>query len=295
MRTGIQINSEAVGLQSKPCDVTLTWRQTMNFAAGIEDANPHYFDDEREDGLVAPPLISVALTWPLSERFAEFWGDAVSPAVLLRQVHYTEHLQWFRPMSPGDTLHIQGEIVAITPRRSGTYMVVCYRATSDAGETVFEEHSGVVLRDVACTDAGRASKPLPEAPGPPPASAPLWQKRRAVSPLAAHVYDACANIVFPIHTSIRFAHAFGLPGTLLQGTATLAMAATELLNAEAGGDPARLQTLGGKFTGNVFPGSEIAVRLLKKETVGYTVGLFYDVLDADGQNAIRDGYATVAA
>ncbi|UCG04133.1 MAG: MaoC family dehydratase N-terminal domain-containing protein [Candidatus Heimdallarchaeota archaeon] len=34
----------------------------MNYAAAIDDNNEFYFDDERKDGIVAPPMFAVATT-----------------------------------------------------------------------------------------------------------------------------------------------------------------------------------------------------------------------------------------
>ena len=43
---------------TKPHFVEVGWRESMNFAASIGDANPYYFDDTREDGIIAPPMLA---------------------------------------------------------------------------------------------------------------------------------------------------------------------------------------------------------------------------------------------
>jgi len=87
-----------------------------------------------------------------------------------------------------------------------------------------------------------------------------------VDPLAPFIYDGCTDIHFPIHTSRKFAHDVGLPGIIHQGTATLAYAARELVNREAGGNPALLKNTRLSFYGNGTAGSDIMVRMTGRQT-----------------------------
>jgi hypothetical protein len=43
----------------------------MNYAAAVGDNNPVYFDDTRENGIIAPPMFCVALSYPISEHLGE--------------------------------------------------------------------------------------------------------------------------------------------------------------------------------------------------------------------------------
>jgi acyl dehydratase len=81
----------------------------------------------------------------------------------------------------------------------------------------------------------------------------------------------------------------GLPGIILQGTCTLALAARELVNREAGGDPTRLKTLSCRFSGMVRPGTSIRVEL-KSRSRG---DLFFEVLNQEGEKAVSKGYARI--
>ena len=286
----MEISSEFVGTRSRPFEIELTARQTMNFAAGTGDPNPWYFADERPEGILAPPMLAVALTWPISEGFPHYWEQQDFPAeVLTRQVHYSQHLEWFRPMRPGDRLTIQGEVRAILPHRAGTHLIIEYQATNPAGEKVFEERIGGLLRGVKCVGKGRGTDTLPAAPRPGSPDQALWEKTLRIDLLAAHVYDGCANIHFPIHSSVAFARRVGLPGTIYQGTATLSLAVRELINAEAAGDPRRLDALSCLFTGMVLPGSEIRLCMTGRESVAGQTDLYFMVLNEEGKTAIRDG------
>ena len=54
----MQVSSSYVGSVSNPLEQEITWRHAMNFAAAVDDNNPIYFDDEREGGIIAPPMIA---------------------------------------------------------------------------------------------------------------------------------------------------------------------------------------------------------------------------------------------
>jgi acyl dehydratase len=122
----------------------------------------------------------------------------------------------------------------------------------------------------------------------------IWEAPLAVDPLAPFIYDGCTDIHFPIHTSRKFAHDVGLPGIIHQGTATLAYVARELVNREAGGNPALLKALACRFTGMVLPGSDIRVRMTGRQTSDSGMLVAFDVLNAEGKKAISDGSALLA-
>jgi acyl dehydratase len=138
----MKIDPAFIGIRLKEYRCALTWRQSMNYAAAINDLNPRYFDDERADGIIAPPMQAVAITWPIFEHFQDFIPDAGIPLeALLTQVHYTEHLCFHRPLRPGDELTVQGRIAAIMPHRAGTHVVIRFDAFDSTGAPVFTEHN----------------------------------------------------------------------------------------------------------------------------------------------------------
>lgn len=287
----MQLSSEYVGRCCRPIEIEVSARRIMNYAAAVPDPNPWYLDDLRPEGIVAPPMLAVALTWPLSEHFAEYWADG-SPfpvEVLTRQVHYSEVLEWYRPILPGDHLTIDGRVIAIVPHRAGTQLILRYEARDTAGKPVFAEYIGGLLRGVRCADRGRGAEDLPEDPTLKPNDTPLWETRLEIDPLAPLHYDGGADIHFPIHSSPAFAKAVGLPGILYQGTATLSLAVCEIINKEANGDPRSLKRLSCIFSGMVLPGTEIAVRLEGKETQAGTTHFAFSVWNGSGQQALRNG------
>ena len=292
----MEIPSKFTGARFKDYSTEITWRRSMNYAAAVHDHNPRYFDDERTQGITAPPMMAVALTWPISQRLWEYIeADDFPRQILATQVHYTEHLEFHRPLRPGDKLKIQGNIAAMTPHKAGTLVVIRYVATGGSGDPVFTEHLGGLMRGVKLADEGRGAEDLPRIPRLESESGPVWESIVPIDPLAAHVYDGCSDIFFPIHTSPAFAHRVGLPGIILQGTATLAYSVREIINREAGGNSDLLRSVACRFTGMVFPGSDIRVVLDARVTDQTGTNLFFSVINAEGQKAVSDGCARLSA
>jgi acyl dehydratase len=85
----------------------------------------------------------------------------------------------------------------------------------------------------------------------------------------------------------------GLPGTILHGTATLAMAASRAIAAEAAGDSTRVARVHARFGAMVLMPSEIEVRISAREPGADGKTVFFEVLNAGGGRAIRDGFVVL--
>ena len=286
----MELDPKFTGARLRPCRIDVDLRRTTGYAAAVGDDNPLYFDDRRPMDLIAPPMLAAALTWPISSDIGGRLAAAnFPPEVLATQVHYTERLDFHRPVRPGDKLTVNGRIAGITPHRAGTYCCLRYDAVDCENRPVFTEHTGALFRGVNCRGEGLGSD-LPEEPQGDWVSGPLWSRKIRIDPMLPYIYDGCTDIVFAIHTSPAFAAAVGLPGIILQGTCTLALAARELVNREAGGDPMRLKTLSCRFTGMVRPGTTIRVEL-KSRSRG---DLFFEVLNQEGEKAVSKGFARIS-
>lgn len=292
----------------------MTWRHTTNFAASVGDMNPLYLDDRRPEGIIAPPVFAFALTWPILSRIYDYVALPYPPEIMSTIVHYTEHIDYVRPLRPGDEVSIIGEVAAVVPHRSGTHVVFKLPVTDLEGRPFHTEWIGAMLRGVRCADAGRGLENLPVVPDVPAAAAPvtpvtpaaapaggtpLWEVPVHIGEEAPYVYDGCTDLVFAIHTSPAFAEMVGLPGIILHGTATLSHAVRELVNREAGADPTRLEVLSARFRAMVRPGTDIRIQLVAKNQGPGTLvdgetgptHLHFQVLNADGREAISRGYA----
>lgn len=290
---GVTLSPSIVGSYLKPYTAHVDWRRTTNYAAGVGDANPRYLDDTRGEGIVAPPTFAVAVSWPLLAAIQDHVDFELRPELFLGMVHYSEVLELKRLVRPADSLQIEGQIAALLPHKQGSHLVLRLDVFDDQARLVHTEWIGALLRGVACEGEGLGADELPVVPAVESPDSLCWEAPIDVAPEAAWVYDACSGIEFGIHTSRAFARQVGLPGPILQGTATLALALRELINREADGDPAALELLSARFQGMVVPGAsgtQIRVQLLKRRSLE----LFFRVLNEQGKTAIGDGYARLS-
>lgn len=289
----MELDSNLAGTLLRDFETTVNWRHTMNYAAAVDDFNEMYFDDEKEGGVIAPPMYSVALTWNILGRIWEFIDtDSFPMDIIARQVHYTEYLEFHRALTPGEKLVIKGKVAAILPHRAGTCVVTRFDAVDEEKKTVFTEFLGGLMRGVKCSGSGLGEDELPVIPAN-PEEAVEWESSIYISSLSPYIYDGCTDIIFPIHTSRKFARQVGLPGIILQGTATLAFALRELINREAGGDPRRVKRVYCRFTGMVSPGTDIKVRKTGAYGSEKSAGCFFDVLNSRGEKALKGGFAEI--
>jgi len=285
----LEISSSFVGAALRPCTIDVPVRRCMNFAAGILDQSPCYLDDRQPQGVVAHPMLVCALTWQISSRLQDhLMADGFPFQVSKQQVHYSERITWQRPVRPADRLTIRGQIAAILPHRSGTHLVVRYEASDPEGQWVFTEHTGALLRGVRCADEGRCIELYSPVVGH-NYSATLWEQDIDLHPLAAHIYDGCAEISFPIHSSPAFARSVGLPGIIMQGTATAAMAVSELIRRESNGDPGRVTEIECHFVGMISPGTAFKVRLQERQESDAFTELYWNAQNAQGRLVMSDG------
>jgi len=288
------LNSSLVGTRLKPYETTITMRQTTNHAAAIEDGNPRYFDDTKEHGLVSHPMFPVAVTWPVLSRLDHFIeSDNFPTQVLLTQVHYSEHLILHRLVRPNDALTIKGELKALIPHRAGTHAVIALEALDKGGDPVFTEYIGAMLRGVDCGKQGiTGSIPvIPESNK--TGDIPVWTSNVHINHLMPFLYDGCTDIEFPIHTSVQFARDVGLPGIILQGTATLGLAVRDIVDRQTDKDPSRVTRIACNFSGMVIPGTDIRIICTDQVTHQHHTDIFFTVLNSENKKAIRNGYVQI--
>ena len=287
----MKINSKFNNTPLKEHKVKVDWRSTMNYAAAVNDDNPIYFNDEGENGIVAPPMFPVAVTWPIMENLSDYINSENFPIRVFATIfHYYEHLIIYRLIRPDDEIKIHGKITAILPLRAGTHVILRLDAVDKKNSPVFTEYIGGMLRGVKCVGEGKGEESLPIRTILKTDDEPVWKKNVYIDKLRSFLYDGCTNIVFPIHTSKKFAHFVGLPDIILQGTATLGFAVKEIINVESERDPNRVAEIACNFSSMVYPDSDISIQVNKKKETGNSKEIFFDVYNNENRKAIRNGY-----
>lgn len=291
MAKKLTIDSQLVGIPWKKAYKHIGWRQTTNYAAATHDMNPMYIDDEREEGIMAPPMFAVTLGWPIGRNIRDYIDVPYDQEALNRDVHYTEYIEFHQPMRPGENgldLEIQPVISAMISQRAGTNVIYKYEVRGKDGTLYHTEYNGTMLRGVECIDGGRGDPPY--VPSPEHPDQILWEKTFHVDPEQTYLYDAATDIVFAIHTSPKYAHSVDLPNILVTGTYTIAVGVREMINQELGGHAEKVKAIHAKLTAMVFPDSDITVQLIDKKISNGFVELHYRILNDNGAVALSKGY-----
>jgi acyl dehydratase len=291
------LGSEVVGTRFELPVREIGWRETTNYAAAVGDLNPRYFDDTKYTPLIAPPMFVAAVTWPVHSAQLPSSPDSLIPEdVSVTGVHASYHLVLRRPIRVGDRITVSGRLASIRPTRAGVLTITHLDLMDSEDQVVVTEVHGTMYRGAGCSDGGRSVETTPTVPD---FTAPYEPLRDVSIPIARelpYVYDGCSEIISAIHTSPAFARdRAGLPDIILQGTCSLALAAKDIVNVEAEGDPARLEALACRFSDFVIPGTIARLQILRTTEVEGGMDVFFHLLNAEGEAALTRGYARIAA
>jgi acyl dehydratase len=284
------IRSAAVGLTTPPLVSDISTRRLLAYAAGIGESSACYFDDAAAAGIVAHPAFCTALEWPAALAIRQHAQFQLPRSEAIRSVHAEQDSLWHRPIRPGDRLRTTARVIQIRQIAPGALVVTRFDTVDDAtAEPVVTSYMGTIYRGVAVEGPDARSEAVPDLPLP-PAHTPLPQRAAIpIAPQAAHIYTECAQIWNPIHTERRVALEAGLPDIILHGTATWALAASQIIARCAGGDPTRLRRFAGRFAAMVLPGSTMTLQY--DILPGEELLVPYMVCNAAGAPAIRRGLA----
>ena len=296
----LRLPPETLGAAAGPVEHAIDARWLMAYAGALGETDARYFETEAAPGPAAHPMFSACYEWPVAVALRErAIGEAIAPF----SVHATHDVVIHRPPRAGDRLRTSARIVEVRPVKAGSLVIGRYDTVDAAGEPVTTTHYGSIYRGVACdAESSKSAEISRTAPAPPGRDAnggvwgepkgppnlsipPNWTIQIPISPQLAHVYTECARIWNPIHTDIAVARAAGLPGLILHGTATLALAVSQIVARELDGDPARVRGVAARFTGMVPMPSFVTVRAYAPETGD----VHFDAVDAAGHSVLGRG------
>lgn len=286
------VPSALVGRATEAITHAVDARWTMAHAASLGATAPPYLDTTRPGGIVAHPLFAVCVEWPAVTAARHLVDPGVLPREeAVRGVHATHDLVLHRPVRPDEQLTTVATVAAVEARSPGAYQVLRLDTRDADGALVATTHMGSLFLGVTVDGDDR-----PLVDGPPELPALSDEGRHSVrlattpvvtDPGLAHTYSECARIWNPIHTDAAVAAAAGLPGPILHGTATLALAVSRVVDVVAGGDPTAVRRVRARFGAMVRPGETVVVRLLHAEPLHPTADG-----GANGQDGSGDSSST---
>ena len=286
----MKIPSSLVGTRVGPIAQAIDARWLMAYAAGLAETDARYYDTRAKDGPAAHPLFPVCVEWPAVLALRDQAGTfGLTPEEALRSVHATHDLVIHRSIRPGDRLTTRATVVGVESRKPGAFQMTRLDTLDASGAPVCTTWQGGLFRGVAVLGAGRQATDAPPPPYAVNVSSARSETTVPISALAAHVYTECARIWNPVHTDTAVAARASLPGLILHGTATLALAVSRLVALEAGSDPARVRRIAGRFRAMVLMPSTITVRVLTREVTPEGPVVRFEVLNAAGKLAVQHG------
>jgi acyl dehydratase len=261
----------------------------MAHAAGLDALASCYLDTRRADGIVAHPLFPVCFEWPVALAARARLRSSLTSAEAARGVHATHHTVLHRAIRPPERLATTATLIGMERRRPGAYEIMRFETVDERGAPVTTTYYGSLYREVELIGSD-CQAAVPDVPQPPAVSStPRAEFPIPIADGAAHVYTECARIWNPIHTDTAVAEKAGLPGLILHGTATLALALSRIVASEAGGDPERIAQVSGRFGAMVLMPSTVMLRIAAREKINGSDVVHFEVLNGDGGRAIRDG------
>jgi acyl dehydratase len=291
------LSSSVVGLSTEPSVHDIDARWTMAYAAGIDDLSPFYIDTTSHEPVVAHPLFPVCVEWPSVLEWRRRSPDhGITRDEAVRGVHADHRLTIHRLIRAGDRLSTTATIERVERRAPGAYQVLRLDTVDHRGDPVATTLMGLLFLGVEVDGEDRALGP----PATADASTPSLEDgvgpvcdsgftaRRTIPANAAHVYTECSRIWNPIHTDRAVAASAGLPAPILHGTATLAIAVSEIVARAAGSDPHRIREISGRFAAMVAMPSEITIDVAHHEH-----GVSFVVTNQEGEQAVRNGLVVI--
>ena len=276
------ITARIVGTEVGALSTSLDARWVMAYAAALGLDDPRYYDTLAPTGPVAHPLFSVCYEWP---SVVALRAKTVREAWVLLGVHATHHVIIHRLPAAADRLLTRSQIIEVRPSRAGTLVVARFSTVDRNGRPVTTTDYGSVYRGVSTEAETRAAVDRLPRPDPPASDQTRWTAVIPVAARAAHVYSECARIWNPIHTDVAVARTAGLSAPILHGSATLALAVSQVVQQDLDGDPTRVGEVAVRFTGLVFMPSSFTVR-----GRGRADGLIaFDAVDERGEPVLSGG------
>ena len=286
------ISAAAAGRDAGFLDAEAGVRRLMAYAAGIGADDECYFDDER--GVVGHPAFCVSLEWPVVSGAGYLAAIGRAADAPRGAVHVLQDSRFHRPIRAGEVLRTRARIAQVAQTSAGVLVTsrVETQEISTGAPAVTTWTGAMFLRDTLEGVPSAAGEGPPALRKDADVTAPSPQRIAIdTAPGLAHRYTECASIWNPIHTERKAARAIGLPGIILHGTCTWALAGQALIRAAGGGEPRRLRRLAGRFKGIVLPGDRLELEFARESATAWQ----FAVRTPRGDLAITHGVAEIEA
>jgi acyl dehydratase len=258
------LNMDLVGTPLQAIEHDYTWRDAVLYALGVgATADELDFLYEGRGPKVLPTFAVVPAFRALLAACTEL------RAPLAKILHGEQTIRLHRPIPPSGTLKTVAEVSGVYDKGKGALAVITLRTTDADGTPLFDNVSSIFVRGEGGFGGDRGPGALEAAP--PEGAAPSFSDTERTRPEQAALYRLSGDLN-PLHIDPDLAGKAGFERPILHGLCTYGFAGRAIVRGACGGDPARLRSFAGRFSGVVLPGDELT-------TTGWDLG--------DGRYAIR--------
>ena len=255
----------------------VTAEAIARYAEATNDRNELY----RGPAPVASPVFGIVPAFPTIMSAAR---DPELGADLLRLVHISEEHVIHRPLRAGDVLTVSATLASISADETGERFAVEVELAAD-GEVAMLVLATMLIRG----EGARRRRAAPAgASGPKTSPEILGERALGVDEDQPQRYSEASGDHNPIHLDEAIARSAKLPGVIVHGMCTMAMATAGVVDELAAGDPGRVRMVAAHFAKPVFPGQKLRSRWWRSED-----GYEFDVVNRASVSLLR-GRAEVA-
>ncbi|HVF52898.1 MAG TPA: MaoC/PaaZ C-terminal domain-containing protein [Actinomycetota bacterium] len=275
------LNTELIGRSYDVTTFEVTADAIEAYARATNDENERYISTD----VVAPPV------FPVVPAFGTFMAAGMDPelgADLLRLVHAGQEHVFHAPIRPGDVLTVEAKLESVEQKETGETFTVAATETNQDGVLVAEVRGTMFIRG-----SGSGARKDAPAAGDEPERDIVYEETTKIDDDQTHRYADASGDHNPIHLDPNVAQMAGLPGIIVHGMCTMAIATKAAVNGVAGGDPTRVRRLSVRLSKPVLPGQELTTKLWKSGSEGGETYAF-ETYNPDGAAVIKNGLIEIA-
>jgi len=272
------LNQDLIGKRYTESTYEVTAGAIEKYARATNDLNERYLSTD----IVASPVFVVV---PVFAAFMEASMDPELRADMLRLVHGTEEHILHRPIRPGDVLSIAPVLESVEVKDTGETFTVAGMVNDQAGTPVAEVRGTMFIRG---TGSGRKAAAAAAAATDTNGDV-VYEEMTKVDDDQTHRYAEASGDYNPIHLDENTARMAGLPGIILHGMCTMAIATKGAVDGLAGGDPERVRRVAVRFSRPVIPGQELTTKFWRAHSGGEVTSYTFETCNAENKAVIKGG------
>jgi acyl dehydratase len=262
---------------------TVTAERIAAYAAAVDDPSP-----EARSGRVAPPVFAIVPAWEVVMAASR---QVAPPELRAKAVHGQQDLVLHHPLVAEARVRARAAVVGVHGKSSGTQVVIKAETHDEDGRLLSEQFVTEFYRGVGeNVDAGEQA---PALPGTDPGGAPPVVE--VVYPVGEDMprrYAEASGDHNRIHLDDDFARSIGLPGVIVHGLCSLALAARAVQLGAGVPSAAAFRRVSCRFRRPLRPGDRLTTRVWP-DGAGDR-GYRFESVDGDGQVVLAPGFVAFA-